>query len=254
MKPYVIGKLMGRCGNQFYQIATSFAYAKYHGFDHYITSIAQNEDNNAYYFKNFNTRDDARYEYEELRDGNNYAIYTDFFCEKNRMENVMLVGYWQTFRYFDNYRNELLEAFNLPYEMKVGMVSIHVRRGDYLNLGDKLSLMSLEYYKDCISYFYNLGYRNFMVFSDDIAWCKSVFNDHFYENIRFHFSEGKSEIEDLILMSSCEHNIVANSTFSYCASWFNRNPHKKVLTPDLDNMFGGCHIDMIPDNYIKIKP
>ena len=253
MNPYVIGKLMGRCGNQFYQIATSFAYAKYHGLDHYVTSIAQNEDNNAYYFKNFKTYDDARYHFEEKRDENNHAIYTDFFCENNKMENVMLIGYWQTFKYFDAYRNELLDAFNLPYKMLDGVISIHIRRGDYLNLSHKLSLMPLEYYKNAISYFYDLGYRNFLVFSDDIEWCKNVFNNSFYENVSFDFMKGNSEIEDLELMSSCEHNIVANSTFSYCASWFNRNPNKKVITPDLHNMFGGCHIDMIPSEYIKIK-
>jgi len=111
----------------------------------------------------------------------------------------------------------------------------------------------LEYYKNAISYFYDLGYRNFLVFSDDIEWCKNVFNNSFYENVSFDFMKGNSEIEDLELMSSCEHNIVANSTFSYCASWFNRNPNKKVITPDLHNMFGGCHIDMIPSEYIKIK-
>ena len=253
MNPYVIGKLMGRCGNQFYQIATSFAYAKYHGLDHYVTSVAQNEDNNAYYFNNFKTYNDSRYEFEEKRDENNYAIYTDFFCENNKMENFMLVGYWQTFKYFDSYRNELLDAFNLKYKMLDGLISIHIRRGDYLNLSHKLSLMPLEYYKNAISYFYDLGYRNFLVFSDDIKWCKSVFNNSFYENVSFDFSKDKSEIEDLSLMSSCEHNIVANSTFSYCASWFNRNANKKIITPDLNNMFGGCHIDMIPSYYIKIK-
>jgi hypothetical protein len=54
-------------------------------------------------------------------------------------------------------------------------------------------------------------------------------------------------------MSSCEHNICANSTFSYAASWFNRNPDKKVITPYENNMFGGMCENMIPKEYIKIN-
>ena len=114
-------------------------------------------------------------------------------------------------------------------------------------------MLPLDYYRNAIHYFVDLGYKNFLVFSDDIEWCKLTLNDYFYEGIRFEYSEGNNELQDLALMSSCEHNIVANSTFSYCASWFNQNNDKKIITPDFDNMFGGCHRDMIPPEYITIN-
>lgn len=249
IRPYVIGKLMGRCGNQFYQIATSLAYAKKHGLDHYVTSNAQNCDNDAYYFPQFNKMDNAALHYSEKRDHEDYAIFENI----PPMNNAMLIGYWQCFDYFNEYREDVLKAFNLPIVKQEGYVSLHVRRGDYLNLSEKLRLMPLEYYKECIGRCVEKGYKKFLVFSDDIKWCKDVFNDFFYSGIHFDFSEGNTEVQDLVLMSGCEHNVCANSTYSYVASWLNPNPDKMVFTPDYENMFKGCHRNMIPNDYIKIK-
>jgi hypothetical protein len=243
MNKFVVGKLMGRCGNQFYQIATTFAYAKKHNLDFFVTSDAPNCDNNAYYFNQFPKRDSWFSNFEEPRNENGNSYYFDL----PRLDNICLIGYWQSFKYFDDYREEILQAFNLPYEFKEGYVSLHIRRGDYLQLSEKLSLMSMEYYKKALAIFPN---HKVLVFSDDINWCKENLNEL---SDSLEFSEGKSEIEDLILMANCEHNILANSTFSYAASWFNRNKEKIVVTPKLENMFGGCNLDMIPDNYIKIE-
>jgi len=248
-KHYVIGKLMGRCGNQFYQIATTIAYAKKNGFDYFVTNNAQNCDNDAYYFNQFPKRDLSRMTYDEKRDGNDFAIYEEI----PKMEDAMLVGYWQSFDYFNDYRNEILELFNLPYEKKDGCVSLHIRRGDYLQLPEKLKVMPIEYYRLAIEYFEKIKKHKYIIFSDDIDWCKGVFNDYLFPEIKFEFSEGRTEVEDLSYMASCEHNICANSTFSYAGSWFNRNPDKIVLTPDENNMFGGCNLNMIPKEYIKIK-
>ena len=249
MKNYVVGKLMGRCGNQFYQIATTIAYAKKHNLDYFVTNNAQNCDNDAYYFNQFPKRDLTRITYEEKRDSKDFAIYEEI----PKMDDAMLVGYWQSFDYFNEYREEILNLFNLPYQKLDGFVSLHIRRGDYLQLAEKLSVLPIEYYRLSIEHFTKIGKFKFLVFSDDIEWCKSVFNDFIFPEAEFEFSEGRTELEDLSLMSSCEHNICANSTFSYAGSWFNRNENKIVLTPDENNMFGGCNLNMIPKEYVKIK-
>jgi hypothetical protein len=244
-RSFVIGVLGGRLGNQFYQISTAYAYAKKHDLEFFVTSNAPNCDNNAYYFKQFPQRDIGSKQFFEPSDAEGYAT----FCEIPKIENVMLYGYWQCFDYFNDYREELLQAFNLPYNKKEGYVSLHVRRGDYLELSEKLKLTSLDYYKKAMDLFPNY---KFLVFSDDIEWCKTMFTSETFESETFEFSEGKSEIEDLIEMANCEHNIVCNSTFSYAASWFNRNPDKKVVTPDENNMFKGMNRSMIPETYIKL--
>jgi len=235
---------MGRLGNQFYQIAATIAYAKKHELEYYVTSDAQNCDNNAYYFNQFPKRDMWRSTIEEPRNENGNS----YFFDLPRIDNLCLIGYWQSFKYFDDYRKEILEAFNLPYEMKKGYVSLHIRRGDYLDLKEKLSLMTMNYYRNAMKLFPN---HKFLVFSDDINWCKEYLPNELSPNLEF--SEGKTEVEDLILMANCEHNILANSTFSYAASWFNRNEEKIVVTPKIEDMFGGCNLDMIPDSYIKIE-
>jgi len=246
MRPFVVGKLMGRCGNQFYQIATTIAYAKKHNLDYYVTTFAQNCDNDAYYFNQFPKRDTCRSNYEEKRNEKGLAIYEEI----PRMEDAMLIGYWQSFDYFNEYRKEILELFNIPYEKKEGYVSLHVRRGDFLKGENKECVLPVEYYRLAIEHF---TYFKFLVFSDDIKWCKSIFNDYLFPEVQFEFSEGKTELEDLALMSSCEHNIVANSSFSYTASWFNQNPNKIVVTPDENHLFGGANLNMIPKEYIKIN-
>jgi hypothetical protein len=249
MRNFVIGKLMGRCGNQFYQIATTYAYARKHDFDFFVSPDAQNCDNNTIYFKNIPTKDVSRSLYIEPRDSNNNS----YFHEIPRIENVYLMGYWQSFEYFNDYREEILNLLNIPYDFKEGYISIHVRRGDFLENKNNESIMPINYYTKCIE-FSQIGNKfKYLVFSDDIEWCKSIFNEDNFAGTEFEFSEGRTEIEDLSLMASCEHNICANSTFSFTASWLNRNENKLVFTPDINNMFGGCNLNMIPDNYIKIK-
>lgn len=247
MRPYVVGLLMGRCGNQFYQIATTYAYSLKHNLDFFVTDTAKNCDNDAYYFRGLPTKNLWNFDYHEKRHPNDLAIYE----ELQRMENVCLIGYWQSFDYFNEYREEILKLFNLPYDMKKGYVSLHIRRGDYLELPEKLSVLPKKYYDKAMEIF-GKDYT-YLIFSDDIEWCKTFFNDENFSGYKFEFSEGKTELEDLSLMSSCEHNICANSTFSYSASWFNRNPNKKVITPDENNMFGGMCERMIPNEYIKIN-
>jgi hypothetical protein len=267
---FVVTQLMGRCGNQFYQIATTIAHAKKHGWDYFVTSTAENCDANAYYFPYFPTRDMGGQIYEELKNEKGRAFYREIPV----WENAYLIGYWQSFKYFDDYREDILAAFGLPYH-KTDYVSIHVRRGDYLVPDTLFPPLPISYYQKAVSLMNQKGYYRFIIFSDDIEYCKTIFNEKnfpvqnglglpfsahedFFKGSElvneFLYSEGRTEVEDLAHMANCSHNIVANSTFSYSASWLNRNPDKIVITPDLNNMFVLCNEDMIPDSYIQIIP
>lgn len=244
MKNFVISKLFGRCGNQFYQIATGLAYAQRENLDFY-TSKTENYTN---YFDYFPTKEASVRHYEEKINSNNNPFYEAI---PSKMNSCLLIGYWQSFKYFDDYRQDILEAFDIPYS-KNEFISIHVRRGDYLVHSDLFPPLPLEYYQKSVEYFNKIGYFIFDVYSDDIEYCKSIFNvQNFSSYNMFIFNDGRNELEDLSSMSSCQHNIVANSSFSMVASWLNQNPNKIVLCPY--KMFVGANEDMIPDNYIKIK-
>jgi hypothetical protein len=147
-----------------------------------------------------------------------------------------LHGYFQSEKYFKHNRNKILEFFtcddviNKIHEkyknnLSNGSCSIHVRRGDYLNLPDHHPTQDMEYYKKAISI---VGSdKTFFIFSDDIRWCKENFN--FLDNVIY--CENNEDYEDLYLMSLCDDNIIANSSFSWWGAWLNKNESKKVISP-----------------------
>ena len=67
----------------------------------------------------------------------------------------------------------------------------------------------------------------FLVFSDDIEWCKSNIKANYIEYVQY------DENIDLILMSKCDHNIISNSSFSWWAAWLNKNENKIIKYPNI---------------------
>lgn len=108
-------------------------------------------------------------------------------------------------------------------QMRDEYVSIHVRRGDYVKHSQFVQLWDTDYYVRAMEQF--PGAR-FLIFSDDKPWCR----EHF-QGPHFEFAWGRDEIEDLNLMASCRHNIIANSSFSWWAAYLNQNPNKQVIYP-----------------------
>jgi len=139
--------------------------------------------------------------------------------------DIQLFGYYQSHKYFNKCKDYIKELFlHSSYKLRNGYVSIHVRRGDYVNLSQFHHNLSIDYYNNAIDYF--KGYK-FLVFSDDLEWCKENFKG---EN--FEFIQNENDWEDLYMMIECEHNIIANSTFSWWAGYLNPNKNKKVIHPD----------------------
>lgn len=163
-------------------------------------------------------------------------------------DNICLSGYFQSELYFKDFRGEVLTAFKFPTEPLKGYVSIHVRRGDYVTqFPDKHPPVTEEYLIKAINHFPN---HKFLVFSDDMKWCK----EHLLGQ-QFEFSEGKRPLEDLHLMSQCEHNIISNSSFSWWSAWGNRNPNKIVIAPRVWFGKGNDHLStetLIPESWIRI--
>ena len=176
-------------------------------------------------------------------------------------------GYWQTEKYFKEYRNELLEAFqpkeinasSVTYKNRIissNSVSLHVRRGDYVSQivnYKKHGICSIEYYKNAVSHISdNENSYHFFIFSDDLDWSKENFN--FIENKTFvELPHDTPDYIEIHLMSLCKHNIIANSSFSWWGAWLNNNPGKKVIAPKnwfKDNSLN--IIDLIPKEWITL--
>ena len=184
----------------------------------------------------------------------------------NAPRNVYLDGPWQTEKYFKDIEDTIRRDITIkdPPDKKylaildkirrTNSVSLHVRRTDYL-VGKNTSVFTicqLEYYKQALMLIaQKIGIQELFVFSDDIEWANK--NISFPCPITFVSDGNLADYQELMLMSSCKHNIIANSTFSWWGAWLNNNHRKIVVTPK--KWFFGSAIDerdMIPSMWIKI--
>ena len=177
-------------------------------------------------------------------------LFTNFLLHKVVRENgfvlqqvkyktgvlTSLEGYWQSPFYFDNIREILLKEIiprHLPalpgWIAKNNTVAIHVRRTDYLN-EKRYGFLGIGYYEAAIAVMKEkLNDPVFVLFSDDMPWCKAAFktsNIIFCEEVLW----GKDHLQ-LYLISCCTHQVIANSSFSWWGAWLNDNPQKIVIRP-----------------------
>ena len=180
-------------------------------------------------------------------------------------ENFILDGYWQSESYFRDIRQELLKAFEFPELDEVNkkllssipdcfnLVSIHVRRGDYLTSSMYCRLSDTDYYKNAIEFIKtNVSNPYYLIFSDDTEWCRNYFSD--LNNVSFvDWNKGMDSFRDMQLMSLCEHNIIANSSFSWWGAWLNRNTDKIVVSPKHFYTIKSIREDsLIPESWTKL--
>lgn len=164
--------------------------------------------------------------------------------------DLNLYGYFQSEKYFADCKPLIRELFTIKNSISFipDTVSLHVRRGDYLTLGRAFNVLDANYYRKALD---QVGARKVMVFSEDMAWCRSTFTGD-----EFMFMTGNHPHIDMALMSACEHNIIANSSFSWWSAWLNQNPGKKVIAPQ--DWFGPdlapSHDtkDLIPEEWTRI--
>lgn len=167
-------------------------------------------------------------------------------------QHVALYGYFQSEKYFlANYRKiyDLIKMDDRKKEVLAKIettntnettVSMHFRIGDYKNIQQFHPLMTLEYYYNSLQHIVSVLNRPIRV----IYFCEEVdlFNVHEIINElqkRFIFikfvrcSNLLADWEQMIYMSLCDHNIIANSTFSWWGAYFNDNTNKIVCYPSI---------------------
>ncbi len=243
-------KLVGGLGNQLFQISAAYALSKKWGQEYCIPKSSDNcHKPDPYSFSNIKYSDHD-FNFPVYKEGKNFEYH-----EIPKYENVCLEGYFQSEQYFANYREEILKLFDFDWRKNDEWVSIHVRRGDYLKYPEMHPVLPVSYYEKAMQYFIDLGFRNFHVFSDDIAWCKYNLPFRFFMNMKY--NESGNEIRDLEDMSGNSGIIMANSTYSWWAAWLNQNPYKKIIAPGPDKYYGPEHPHfgnktLIPESWTKM--
>lgn len=151
-------------------------------------------------------------------------------------------GYWQIYEYPQRITKYLQDKIKLNCHQTEKLsetinkiknttsVSIHIRRGDYINIPSNSKIFEI-----CDIGYYNRAIRiiersntnsRFFIFTEDKEWAKSNFIGD-----KFILINGNSAIEDMLLMSFCKHNIIANSTYSWWAAFLNKNKNKTIIAP-----------------------
>ena len=206
--------------------------------------------------------------------GNHKNVYKETNLSFNNLfhslpNKTYLKGYWQSEKYFENNQKNIFKDLQiitpqskknikiLENISKTNSVSLHIRRGDYVTnsaYNMKHGTCSLDYYKKSVDYLSKSLNKNFTIFafSDDPEWVfknlKLPMDIQFIEH-----NSSKKNYEDLRLMSQCNHNIIANSSFSWWGAWLNRSPKRTIISPKkwyVDKNIK--NIDIIPNNWIKI--
>jgi hypothetical protein len=160
-------------------------------------------------------------------------------------DDSLLIGYWQSERYFESVRNEIRGDLTSGQRLgpkidqhiqilrSVPTLGVHVRRGDYVTNPSAAAFhgtLGRDYYQAAVRHVMEgAAVEQVIVFSDDPTWAE--------EQLKFpvptqHLSaEFRDTFDEFHLLRSCHHQVIANSSFSWWAAWLNDNPGKIVVAP-----------------------
>jgi len=264
----IIVRLRGGLGNQLFQYAAAYALASHYGAE--LKGDAYTYSKHKYRkleLKKFRIgyKEASRKEVHQFTGSNplvryfnkqenylrcpmvfaqpHYHFYEDFF---QLPSSIYLSGYFQSEKYFKTVEDEIRKMYllndtwdtqneDIILRMKeTTSVAIHVRKGDYSSNTSYASFFGQlddNYYKSAISRMKEKFHQpQFFFFSDNIEMCRKTFS--YVEHATFvSHNQGDNSFKDLLLMSSCHHQIIANSTFSWWAAWLNSSSDKLVIAP-----------------------
>lgn len=241
--------LVGRLGNQLFQLSAAYAHALRTGQSFYSPKKSANPRIWPTYFNHLPT---TIYSTRDVYSEHSH----DYTAIPLHITDVRLQGYFQSEKYFKEYRKEIIDLFKIPYGKIEGVCSLHIRLGDYLEMQDKHPVVSNDYLCDAVKYICeHTGVNKFMVFSDNIQEAQKRIERQLFVGCEFIYMPTGSAISDLSVMSCCAHNIIANSSYSWWAGWLNQNSDKIVIAPKVWFGLGNAHLDtkdLIPDEWIKL--
>jgi len=296
----IIGHVMGGLGNQLFQIFMTISTAIDTETQFYFPDKEQLCSKRHAYWNSFlsqlkiflQTEQFIKHQITKIIQEKEFE-YQEFDVELLKKENILFYGYFQSYKYFEkNYRTiydlididkykfelihkisrfnvlknvtELMETTNLTIYDKA--ISMHFRLGDYKNLQNCHTLMTIKYYSNCLKYLNESGIDltkfKILYFCEnnlsDIRDVITIINElqTKYPYLEFVRQTGLEDYEEMLLMSLCKYNIIANSTFSWWGAYFNNREDKIVMYP---NIWFGPELsnknikDLHPTSWIQIS-
>lgn len=159
-----------------------------------------------------------------------FDLYTYWYNDiKEKVSN------WNYLSPLENQAKDRFSKIKKYFKNDNPIVSIHIRRGDYLLPQYSFCILDHEYYtKAIVDHFMPIEDYNFVVFSNDIEFAKNLLTG---DNIWFVDPIGgekictDSEKEDLALLSLCDHHIISNSSYPFWGAFLSKNKNKKIICP-----------------------
>jgi hypothetical protein len=195
-----------------------------------------------------------------------------------KTDDLVLVGYFQSYKYFEKHFSAICRLIKLDktktqivnnHSNNYKSISMHFRIGDYVSLTEFHPILECDYYEKSLQVIIDnkLKETNPKSKINVLYFCEKKDNDVVNEIInelcikfpRVEFTKADDNVSDwkqMIMMSCCDHNIIANSTFSWWGAYFNNNKEKIVCYPD--KWFGPKNAnlntkDLFPENWICVK-
>lgn len=282
-------QIMGGLGNQMFQIFTALAYSiKHNRRAVFQESVVAGSRTKTYWDTIFRRLTHVK-EHEAVR----WILHKEKSLEYKKIPDapegfsLCLNGYFQSFKYFEEYTSliKMLIApldsdlwyiknkyFSIDNKLGRRVCSIHVRRGDYLNLSDIYTRQTEEYYAKAMEFVETNSIPrsgeesvdfvktkspdkiDFFVFSDDLEWCRKQPMFDSSKGSKFTFIDEDDYIS-LYIMFLCDHHIIANSSFSWMGAMFADNSNGITIAPSKWYEANGPKHnldDMIPPTWIRI--
>lgn len=251
----LLGKI-GQLGNQMFQYSVLLGVKYKTGYDIVISPETKRS---SYLFDFFDLKECKieEFEFDNIYNEKHYHYDEDVFNVKPKVD---FRGYFQTEKYFNHCSDTVRSEFTFKNDLSNDvdgylsqfngkkLVSLHVRRGDYLINPDYHPLPPISYYEDAMDILDD-GNTIFICVTNDITWSQ--------ENLKRSNLVYNSNhlIYDMCLISKCHDHIIANSSFSWWGSWLSKNPNKKIISPKI--WFGERARDLNTkdlycDNFIKM--
>lgn len=224
----------------FVEIDIENTYGQHNGFELFGLFKAIRPQSRIYYrrVKNLTVKYPTRYLFEKVSEDIRLRVPVG-----GSYPFLIYDGFWQSERYFKAYESDIRRLFSFDTtalnpqsaafvsELRQGnTVSLHIRRGDYIEHPEFRDICSADYYRAAVEFIcQQVANARIYVFTNDTAWVRQHINFVPYQLVDWNTQA--DSWQDMYLMTQCRHNIIANSSFSWWGAWLNSHRNKVVVAP-----------------------
>jgi len=272
----ITATLNGGLGNQLFEIFNLISYSLSNGIEFHFKPQEQKQKHRPFFWDNFLKTlkpfikpIETQEQYKEL-----CFHYSEIPVYEKLNKSISFEGYFQSYKYFQPNEKEIFRMINL-YSQRDGLkdkydqlykpedcISMHFRLGDYKDIQICHPVLNVKYYIKSLKYILSKTQNNWNVLyfyeeNDSITVNREIDTMRIeYPNITFTpINTNIPDYEQLLLLSLCSHNIIANSTFSWWGAYFNLNESKIVCYPNIwfGPSYAGKRVDdLFPDTWCKM--